>query len=173
MNRLPPESTATAEGPYKAALVAGPPSPEKDAKAPVPAITLMMPAETLKIRKYARSAMNRVPAESTAIPLGAIAALVACPPSPEKIATGNRVAGGMPFPATVVTVPDTLRTRLFPLSEMKRLPAESTTTEPGEFRDAVIPGPPSPEKLNPPLPPNVVMIPPDALRIRPFAVSAM
>ena len=64
--RLPSLSTATPMAPFSCALVAGPPSPEKPG-VPLPATVVMIPlAETLRMR--VSSAMNRLPAPSTATP---------------------------------------------------------------------------------------------------------
>ena len=103
--RLPTESIAMLLTWLMTALVAGPPSPEAAPK-PVPAIVVMVPFETLRTRPLLESAMKRLPAESTATPLGPFrAALVAGPPSPEK--------PSFPLPATVVMIPlDTFRTLL-------------------------------------------------------------
>ena len=66
MNRLPSASTATLDGPLSWAAVAGPPSPLKP-PIPSPATVLMIPAElTLRMRWLKVSAMNRLPAPSTA-----------------------------------------------------------------------------------------------------------
>jgi hypothetical protein len=123
MKRSPALSTATAAGKYSPALVAGPPSP-KYPPPPPPAIMVMVPAGlTLRIREFHQSAMNRLPAPSTAIPCGwSSLPLMAGPPSPEYPAT--------PLPATVVMAPAgfTMRIRLLPASAMKRLPALSTAT---------------------------------------------
>src|SRR5215471_14196278 len=87
------------------ALIAGPPSPEKP-YSPVPAtVTIAPEGDTLRIRLFALSATNRLPAVSKASPPGLVAptrskdsvALLAGPPSPE-----NPVRE---LPATLVTVP--------------------------------------------------------------------
>jgi hypothetical protein len=92
---LPALSTATLDG-VRIALVAGPPS--ASANVPPPATVVMIPlAETFRTRKLFVSAMNRLPAPSTATLHGHSCALVAGPPSPEK----PRV----PLPATVVMIP--------------------------------------------------------------------
>jgi len=58
---------------------------------------------------------------------------------------------------------------------MNTLPFVSTATPPGWFREAAVAGPPSPLKVNPPLPATVVIIPVEAStqRMRPFCESAM
>ncbi len=67
MYRLPAESTATPAGPANAALVAGPLSPLKP-HVPFPATVVITPFETLRMRPLSKSAMYRLPAESTATP---------------------------------------------------------------------------------------------------------
>src|ERR1039457_1120884 len=121
MYRLPAESAATANGSESDALIAGPPSPAKVA-VPLPAIVVIVPPETLRMRLLEESAMYRLPAESIATPSGTFsAALVADPPSPENPA--------VPLPATVVILPpDTFKTRLLRLSAIYKLPAESAAT---------------------------------------------
>jgi hypothetical protein len=119
-------------------------------------------AATLRMRWLNVSAMNRLPAASTATPWGnQILALVAGPPSPEKIA--------LPVPATVVITPvavATLRTRLFNVSAMNRLPAASNATPVGWLRLALVAGPPSPEKSSAPVLATVVMMPVVAATLR-------
>jgi hypothetical protein len=63
------------------------------------------------------------------------------------------------FCAAVVIVPEelTLRTRAFPLSAMKTLPAESMSTLPGLVILAFVAGPPSPANPLEPLPAVVVI----------------
>src|ERR1039457_6435691 len=69
MYRLPAASTATPEGQYNWARVAGPLSPLKPA-VPLPATVVITPFETLRMRWLYWSAMYRSPAESTATPAG-------------------------------------------------------------------------------------------------------
>ena len=106
MKKLPLPSTATPLGKAKPALVAGAPSPLKP-EMPLPATVVMMPeVSTLRMRLLFRSAMKRLPAPSTATPVGkAKLALVAGPPSP--------LNPEMPMPATTVNCPEvsTLKTR--------------------------------------------------------------
>ncbi len=104
----PAASTAIVPG-AREAFRAGPPSPE-EARFPLPATVVMMPPDTLRMRKLPESEMKRLPAESTASPVGLLSeALVAGPPSPEN--------PPMPLPATVVIRPfETLRTRAFRVS---------------------------------------------------------
>ena len=85
MNRLPAPSIARPPGSFSCALVAGPPSPEKPF-VPSPATVVMIPAgKTLRMRLLPVSAMNRLPAPSTATPWRLLScALVAGPPSPES-----------------------------------------------------------------------------------------
>ena len=100
INRLPAPSRNTLVGELSAALVAGPPSPPKLA-VPSPATVVMMPvlAVTLRMRLLPLSAINKLPAASTATPLGRKSwALVASPPSPPKPPLP-------PLPATVVMMP--------------------------------------------------------------------
>src|SRR5664280_18204 len=96
MYRLPAASTARLPGPRQA-WVAGPPSPQK-ATVPLPATVVMVPSgATRRPRLLPGSAMYRLPAASTARPLGmSRQAWVAGPPSPQKPA--------VPLPATVVMV---------------------------------------------------------------------
>ena len=107
MYRLPAVSKTTAQGRFRPALVAVPPSPERP-KVPFPATVVIMPlAFTLRMRLFDLSAMYRLPKVSTVSPTGPYKlALVACPPSPEKLK--------LPLPATVVIIPlvSTLRMRL-------------------------------------------------------------
>src|SRR3990167_5951120 len=114
------------------------------------------------MRLFWLSAMYRLPAESTATPQGVLSwALVAGPPSPEKPVP--------PFPATVEMIPPgvTLRMRLVTYSAKYRLPAESTATEYGLFKFALVAGPPSPLPPDVPPPATVVIVPPGVtLRIR-------
>src|SRR5438309_2445303 len=89
MYKLPARSTATAAGGDNTALAAGPPSPSGKQKIwpaqLMPATVVMVPpGETLRTRELLVSAMNTLPAASTATPAGfASCALVAGPPSPE------------------------------------------------------------------------------------------
>ena len=144
---MPAPSTAT-PAVSSAALVAGPPSPEEPCKVPPPATLVMIPlVETLRMWLLPRSAMNRLPAPSTATPSGQFScALVAGPPLPEK--------PGVPLPATVAMMPlgKTLRMRLLPVSAINRLPVLSTATAAGPGKQhtrscnrALVAGPPSPE----------------------------
>src|SRR5580658_10550126 len=99
MKMLPKPSTATppADWRSRAALVAGPPSPEKP-KVPLPTTLIISPAEKPEggvhgmaasaqkiLRMLKKSAMKRFPAASTATLLGITWALVAGPPSPLKL----------------------------------------------------------------------------------------
>ncbi len=109
MKRFPKLSTATPEGSFNVALVAGPPSPEYQQEVPVPATVEMTPvwAETLRILQLLLSAMKMLPNLSTATPLGnARLVPMAGPPSTEKPPRA-------PSPATTVTLPvvSTLNTR--------------------------------------------------------------
>ena len=173
MKRLAAASTAIPEGDCKDALVASAPSPEKP-KLPFPATVEIRPlGVTLRIRLFPESAMNKLPALSTAMPAGQNREVpVAAPPSPEKEL--------LPFPAMVEMIPPgvTMRIRLFEVSAIKRLPARSTATPRGWFKEAAAAGPLSPEK--PPLsgkpitpfPANVEITPPGViLRIRLLRVS--
>src|ERR1035437_8399760 len=90
---------------------------------PSPATVVIVPPDTFRIRLLSRSAMKRLPAESTATPWGYQSdALVAGPPSPEKPA--------FPFPATTVNTPfgEIRTTMLFPESAAYTLPRASTAT---------------------------------------------
>src|SRR5262245_32365089 len=72
-------------------------------------------------------------------------------------------------------VASTRRTRLFEVSAIQRLPAESKVTSDGDRRAAAVAGPLSPVELAFPFPATVVMIPVAAAtrRILLLAVSAM
>ncbi len=113
--------------------------------------------DTSRTRLLLASAMKRLPAASTATPVGEYSsALVAGPPSPERPKA--------PLPATVLMTPagDTSRTRLLPWSAMKRSPAASTanpTGLPARLSSAAVAGPPSPLKPRVPLPATVVIVP--------------
>ncbi len=98
MKRFPAPSTSRSMGLSSLAAVAGPPSPEYP-NLPVPATVVMTPeVSTLRILWLSRSAMKRLPEESTATPEGReSSADVAAPPSPEYPAR--------PVPATVEMSP--------------------------------------------------------------------
>src|ERR1035438_437679 len=149
MKRSPGESSINFQGKPNSALVAGPASP-LNPSVPFPATVVMIPSETLRTRRLPVSAMNKLPAESTATPQGLLnSALVAGPPSPVK--------PDVPFPATVLITPfETLRMRLLKVSATYRLPIESTA-----ILHAY------------PLPATVVITPFDTLRTRLFPSSAM
>ncbi len=85
--------------------MANPPSPE-NAAVPFPAMVVMIPPKTFRMRLLKVSARYRLPAASTATPPGSLrVALVAGPPSPENPT--------LPLPATVVMIPpDIFRMRL-------------------------------------------------------------
>jgi hypothetical protein len=129
MNTLPELSNATAFGEFNAAMVAGPLSPV-DPTSPVPAYVVMMPvvALTMRIRLFMVSAMNTLPALSTATPCEPYkVALLAGPPSPLAPFL-------FPLPANVVIVPvanSTRRILTFMTSAMKKLPELSTATPVG------------------------------------------
>ena len=93
-------------GSFNSALIAPFPllSPLKP-PVPLPAMVVMVPLVTLRMRLLPESAMYKFPVESIATPTGDISwALVAGPLSPRKPA--------VPLPATVVMVPlETLRMR--------------------------------------------------------------
>src|SRR6185369_15582372 len=85
---LPLRSASTADGTERAALVAGPPSPENPL-VPLPATVVIIPPDTLRTRWLPASGIYRLPAESRARFCGAGPVLVsdaavAGPPSPEK-----------------------------------------------------------------------------------------
>src|SRR5579872_5785540 len=68
MKTLPAASTAMAWGRYKAALTAGPPSPEKPGE-PLPATIVSTPSwSTFNTRWLSRSAIKRLPSVSRATP---------------------------------------------------------------------------------------------------------
>ena len=98
MNKLPVESTATPNGPLICALVAAPPSPVNPA-VPLPATVVMVPLAAIRrTTEASRSATNRLPAASTAMPMGEFnCAATAAPLSPEFPARA--------LPATRVSVP--------------------------------------------------------------------
>src|SRR5574340_766636 len=163
---LPAPSTATTEA-NSCASAAGPPSPEDEQQVlALPATVVMIPSEeTLRIRPP--SAMNRLPARSTAT-LTALNswASVAGPPSPEE------EQHPPPLPATVVRIPsgDTLQIRA--PSARNKLPEASTATPCG-CRDTLVAAAPSLGALRPP-PATVVMIPSgETLRTPPPLTSTM
>src|SRR5437773_5198003 len=119
MYRLPPASPATPLGAARLALVARPPSPPK-LYVPFPATVVMMPeATTSRMRWLFVSAMYRLPAASTATPVGpARLAFVAGPPSPPK--------PEVPVPATVVMKPDAATLRIRWTAAVYRLPEVHT-----------------------------------------------
>src|SRR3990172_5554260 len=162
MNTLPAPSTATPYGLFSRALVAAAPSPENPA-VPLPAKVSMNPvtASTLRTRWLYWSAMNTLPAPSTATPIGLSSwASVAAAPSPEN----PRV----PLPAKVLINPvptSTRRTRWLEVSAMNTLPPPSTATPIGEPSRAPAAAAPSPE--NPAIPvPAIVLINPVTASIR-------
>jgi hypothetical protein len=130
--------------------------------------------DTFRTRSFKKSAMKIFPDASTATPVGLLnEAEVAGPPSPEKPSPEKMV---VPLPATVVIIPmvDTFRIRLLKRSAMKRFPEESIVTPVGEFNDADVADPPSPEKPLFPLPATVVIMPlAETFRIRLLRPSAM
>ena len=69
MYRVPAVSTAMPCGSFNWALVAGPLSPLKP-RVPFPATVVITPFESLRTRMLPESTMYRLPAESTAMPLG-------------------------------------------------------------------------------------------------------
>ena len=107
MYSLPVKSTVIALAEASAALLAVPLSPLKP-QVPFPAMVVMMPLDTLRMRFSELSAMYKLPAESTAMPIGlASEAFVARLPSPLLAPICE-----LPLPVTVVIVPfDTLRIR--------------------------------------------------------------
>ena len=130
------------------------PSPEKP-RAPLPATVVMFPSGLiLRTRSLPLSARKRLPNLSSVNPFGFSSdELLAGPPSPANLKN--------PLPAVVVILPSrpTLRMRALPLSAITRFPTASTPTAPGEFREAPVAGPPSPEKPSTPLPATVVIMP--------------
>src|SRR5436189_1417303 len=108
MNRFPALSTATPCGSFNCDAAAGPPSPLK-LYVPLPATVVItwVDGSVRRILKLKLSAINRLPALPSAMPLGAFnSAEVASPPSPLK--------PGVPSPAIVVITPvaaSTLRIR--------------------------------------------------------------
>ena len=128
-------------GSLSIAAVAAPPSPAYP-RVPLPATVWIRPVEatTSRIRLLPESAMNRSPAESSAmavIPLNC--AFLAGPPSPPLPAA--------PVPAKVMMLPvaaTTSRITLFPASAMKRSPAASTATAEGSSARRRWACPPSP-----------------------------
>jgi hypothetical protein len=86
MNTSPCESTAMFCGDSSPAEVAGPLLPDSTPE-PFPAIVVMSPLDALtsRIRLLPWSAMNKSPAESTAMPGGVFSSAdLAAPPSPEN-----------------------------------------------------------------------------------------
>src|SRR5690242_20704856 len=111
--------------------------------------------------------MYMIPAESKVTPNGRLIwALVAAPPSPAK--------PPVPVPTTVVMIPPaTFRMRLLLVSTTYRFPAESTPTDPGELRDALVAAPLSPANVAVPLPATVVRTPLLSFRTRLLFWSAI
>src|SRR5215217_1191251 len=104
MNRFPSSSRAMPIGRFRAALGAGPPSPEKPNR-PVPATVVIVPEGSI-FRTLVKSPTYRFPRSSKVIWSGSLSwAEVAGPPSPECRAS--------PVPAKVVMIPSlsTLRIR--------------------------------------------------------------
>jgi hypothetical protein len=103
---------------------------------------------TMRIRLLNVSAMNRLPAASSAMPQGRCSeAAVGSPPSPPKPA--------LPLPATVAMLPvagSTTRIRWLSVSAMNSRPSPSIAMSRGHASDASVAGPPSPEKPAAPLP---------------------
>ena len=122
---------------------------------------------TLRMRWPNESAMTRLPAGSTATPWGLFnRALVAAIPSP--------LNPPVPVPATVLMLPDvsTLRTRSFPASTIKRLPAGSIAMPVGKLKSALVAAIPSPLNPSVPVPATVLMLPDvSTLRTRLLFVS--
>ena len=85
--------------------------------------------------------------------MGDSEAAEAGPPSPD--------GRDEPVPAIVVIVPaaETLRIRLFSASLMTKPPSGVGSTSVGEFSEAAVAGPPSPENADLPLPATVVIVP--------------
>src|SRR6185436_5359140 len=132
MNKLPAPSTATPVGQISCVLVAGPSYGESYKKVlgpqhcPLPAtVEMLPPGETLRIQLQL-SAMHRLPAPSTATPVGF------------KSVTAERSA-------TVLMIPPEETLRMRPWSAMNRVPAPSTATPAGLKTCALVAGPPSPE----------------------------
>ena len=134
----------------------------------VPVVGLGLPdsVDRVRMQLLELSAMNRVPAADTVIPMGRFkVALVAGPPSP--------LCACKPVPAMVAMLPTTLmrRTRFAAFSTTKRFLAASKTTANGPMRLALIARPPSP----PIPPPAMVLMTPEVatLRMRLFDLSAI
>ena len=140
-NRSPAASTERPRGLSISAAVASPWSPVEPA-VPLPATVMMSPvaATSSRIRLLFASAMNRSPAASRAMLLGAFSsAAVASPLSPVKPA--------VPLPATVMMSPVAFtnsRIRLFWMSSMKTSPAGSRARPHGPFSSAEVATPLSP-----------------------------
>src|SRR5581483_8847442 len=101
------------------------------------------------------SATSRLPVGSKrrSVVKSPIRALVDGPPSP--------VLPAMPVPASVDRIPElsTLRSLRFPLSEIYRLPLESTAIPCGELRNEEVAAAPSPLNLRRPFPAIVLTFP--------------
>ncbi len=101
--------------------------------------------------------MNRFPCASAASPPVSNkkvlfkVAVVAGPPSPEKPVD--------PLPATVVMIPFRPTLRMRPQAAKKMFPAGSTAIACAKHNEALVAGPPSPEKPGMPLPATTVRIP--------------
>src|SRR3990172_1853797 len=169
MNTLPPPSTPTPYGRSSWAPVAAAPSPENP-KVPLPAKVLInpLPASTRRTRWLEVSAMNTLPAPSTATPYGLYSwALVAAAPSPEN--------PKVPVPAIVLINPgpaSTLRIRWLAESAINTLPPPSTATPYGLYSWALVAAAPSPENPPVPVPAMVLMSPAAAKAVPPNTTAA-
>jgi hypothetical protein len=164
---------ATLLGAFSTATLAGPRSPSVS---PPPATVVMIPLVlTRRMRLLPVSAIRNEPSGRAATSRGALSvAPVAASPSPPKPA--------LPFPATVVITPAglTRRTRLLPVSAMRKPPSAVGETPRGPFSRTVGFVAASESPANPPgafpgpAPATVLMVPASLTRrIRLLAVSAI
>ena len=149
-NIFPLESTTIPRGSLRLASVAGPPSPQGNGVglphcAPVPAMVVIVPSTTCRIRWSPESATSRVPEGSTVTVRGTeMEALVAGPLSPH-VSCG--CGHGIPLPTSVEmtwVVAFTSRIRLFDVSTIYKLPCTSSAGLRGSYKLALVAGPPSP-----------------------------
>src|SRR5262249_34386761 len=127
ITKPPPGMTSIPFGAFKRAALAGPPSPHGlvgvAQETPVPATRVIIPlADTRRTLLPRSSVIRNAPPDPGTTRSGAFSfAAVAGPPSPQASAGFAHI---VPEPATVVMIPltETLRTRLFDRSAMRKPP---------------------------------------------------
>src|SRR5271170_1547641 len=153
MKRLPFPSTATAEGKFRFAAVAAPPSPQAAAGlaqgVPLPATVLIIPlAFTARTRAVPASAIYVV-APLTASPRKPAPLKVACsagPPSPQVVA-GLQIAPVPAYASIFSLAGSTRRTRKSFPYDMRSPPEASRATLAGPLKFACSAIAPSPQEL--------------------------